>query len=156
MARKRRADRRKLNPDPKHHSVLVTRFVNCLFKKGKKSTAERTIYAALDIIQERSGNEGIDVFEKAVESVKPAVHVRSRRVGGQTYQVPVEVRSDERLALSIRWLISFARQRGEKTMAQRLAGEFMDAANGQGRAMQRKEETHRMAEANRAFAHYRW
>jgi small subunit ribosomal protein S7 len=156
MARKRRADRRRLNPDPKHQNVMVTRFVNCLFRRGKKSTGERTLYEALDIIKQRSGNEGIEVFEKAVENVKPVIHVRSRRVGGQTYQVPVEVRQNERLALSIRWLISFARQRGEKTMAQRLAGEFMDAAGGQGRAMQRRDETHRMAEANRAFAHYRW
>ncbi|MBK35300.1 MAG: 30S ribosomal protein S7 [Gemmatimonadetes bacterium] len=156
MARKRRGGKRPPFPDPKHHSVLVTQFVNCLFKKGKKSTGERIIYDAFDIIKERSGSEGLEVFEKAVDSVKPMIHVRSRRVGGQTYQIPVEVRQDERLALSIRWLILFARQRGEKTMAQKLAGELMDASNGQGRSIQRKEETHRMAEANRAFAHYRW
>ena len=156
MARKRKGGGKRLVPDPKHRSLLLTRFVNCLFGKGKKSTGEQIIYDALDLIKERSGNEGLEVFEKAVESVKPMVHVRSRRVGGQTYQIPVEVRHDERLALSIRWLITFARQRGEKTMAQKLAGEFMDAANGQGRAMQRRDETHRMAEANRAFAHYRW
>jgi len=156
MARKRRGGKRPPSPDPKHHSVLVTQFVNCLFKKGKKSTGERIIYDAFEIVRERSGNEGLEVFQKAVDTVKPMIHVRSRRVGGQTYQIPVEVRQDERLALSIRWLIQFARQRGEKTMAQKLAGEFMDAANGQGRAMQRREETHRMADANRAFAHYRW
>ena len=156
MARRRRAEKRQLVPDPKFGSVLVTRFVSCLFRKGKKSVGERIFYDALDLIKERSGNEGLEVFEKAVESVKPVVQVRSRRVGGATYQVPVEVRFDERLALSIRWLISFASARGEKTMAQRLAGEFMDASSGQGRAMQRREETHRMAEANRAFAHYRW
>jgi len=154
--RKRRAERRQLSPDPKFGSVLVTRFVSCLFRKGKKSVGERTFYRALDLVKERTGNDGLEVFEKAIENVKPVVQVRSRRVGGATYQVPVEVRSDERLALSIRWVIGFAAERGEKTMAQRLAGEFADAANGQGRAMQRREETHRMAEANRAFAHYRW
>lgn len=154
--RKRRAEKRQILGDPKYHSVLVTRFVNCLFRNGKKSVAERLLYQALDMIQERSGNDGLEIFEKAVDNVKPVVKVRSRRVGGATYQVPEEVRPDERLALSIRWLIQFARERGEKTMAQRLAGEFMDAAGGQGRAMQRREETHRMADANRAFAHYRW
>ena len=145
-----------MSPDPKFGSVLVTRFVSCLFRKGKKSVGEQTFYRALDLVTERTGSDGLEVFEKAIENVKPVVQVRSRRVGGATYQVPVEVRSDERLALSIRWVIGFAAARGEKTMAQRLAGEFMDAANGQGRAMQRSEETHRMAEANRAFAHYRW
>lgn len=154
--RKRRAEKRQLPGDPKYHSVLVTRFVNCLFRNGKKSIAESLLYQAFDLVQERSGNEGLEVFEKAVDNVKPVVKVRSRRVGGATYQVPEEVRPDERLALSIRWLIQFARERGEKTMAQRLAGEFMDAAGGTGRAMQRREETHRMADANRAFAHYRW
>lgn len=154
--RKRRAEKRQLRPDPKYHSVLITRFVNCLFKEGKKSVGEQLLYQALDIIKSRSGNEGVEIFEKAVDNVKPVVKVRSRRVGGATYQVPEEVRPDERLALSIRWLILFARERGEKTMAQRLAGEFIDAAGGQGRAMQRREETHRMADANRAFAHYRW
>ena len=154
--RKRRAEKRHLAPDPKFSSLLVTRFVNCLFRKGKKSVGERTFYAALDLIEERSDNSGLETFEKALDNVKPVVKVRSRRVGGATYQVPEEVRPDERLALSIRWLIMFARERSEKTMAQRLAGEFMDAATGQGRAMQRREETHRMAEANRAFAHYRW
>lgn len=154
--RKRKAEKRDLLPDPKFGSVLITRFVNCLFKKGKKSVGEQTFYGALDLIQERTGNEGLEIFEKAVENTKPLVKVRSRRVGGQTYQVPEEVRGDERLALSIRWLISYAKERGENTMAQRLAGEISDAANGQGRAIQRREETHRMAEANRAFAHYRW
>jgi small subunit ribosomal protein S7 len=154
--RKRRADKRDLIPDPKFSSILVTQFVSCLFRKGKKSVGERTFYKALDIISERLGKEGIEVFERAVENVKPALQVKSRRVGGATYQVPVEVRPDERLSLSFRWLITYARGRAERTMAQRLAGEFMDAANRQGRAMQRKDETHRMAEANRAFAHYRW
>ena len=154
--RKRRAEKRRLAADPKFNSILVSQFMNCLFRKGKKSVGERLFYEALDLIQERSGNDGLEVFEKAVENVKPSVKVKSRRVGGATYQVPEEVRGDERLALSIRWLIQFARDRGEKTMAQRLAGEFLDASTSQGRAMQRKEETHRMAEANRAFAHYRW
>jgi small subunit ribosomal protein S7 len=154
--RKRRAEKRQLASDPKFRSLLVTRFVNCLFRKGKKSVGERILYHALDLIEERSDNSGLEVFEKALDNVKPVVKVRSRRVGGATYQVPEEVRPDERLALSIRWLIVFAKERGEKTMAERLAGEFMDAANGQGRAMQRREETHRMADANRAFAHYRW
>ena len=134
----------------------MTNFVNCLFRQGKKSTGERIFYSALDTIKERTGNEGLEVFEKAIDNVKPMVHVRSRRVGGQTYQIPVEVRHNERLALSMRWIISFAKQRGEKTMAAKLAGELMDASTGQGRAIQRREETHRMAEANRAFAHYRW
>ena len=156
MARKRRGGKQGLNPDPKHNSLLVTNFVNCLFRQGKKSTGERIFYSALDTIKERTGNEGLEVFEKALDNVKPMVHVRSRRVGGQTYQIPVEVRHYERLALSMRWIISFAKQRGEKTMAAKLAGELMDASTGQGRAIQRREETHRMAEANRAFAHYRW
>ena len=156
MARRRRAEKRRLSPDPKYGNTLVTEFVSCLFRRGKKSIGERIFYDALDLVKARTGTEGVEVFEKAVESVKPAVLVRSRRVGGATYQVPVEVRQNERLALSIRWLITFAKARGEKTMAERLAGEFMDASKGQGRAMQRREETHRMAEANRAFAHYRW
>jgi small subunit ribosomal protein S7 len=134
----------------------VAEFMNCLFRKGKKSVAEGIFYNALDLVKDRTGREGLEVFEQAVDAVKPQVQVRSRRVGGATYQVPVEVRPRESLSLSIRWLISFSKARGEKTMAQRLAGEFVDAVNGQGRAMQRREETHRMAEANRAFAHYRW
>ena len=156
MARKRRGGKQGVGPDPKYKSLLVTNFVNCLFRQGKKSTGERIFYSALDTIKERTGNDGLEVFEKAVDNVKPMVQVRSRRVGGQTYQVPVEVRQDERLALSIRWLVSFSKQRGEKTMAAKLAGEFIDASTGQGRAIQRREEVHRMAEANRAFAHYRW
>ena len=154
--RKRRAEKRAFSPDPKYSSVLVTQFVNSLFRKGKKSIGEKILYRALDLIAERSEKTGLEVFEQAVENAKPIIQVKSRRVGGTTYQVPVEVRSDERLSLSIGWLITFARGRGEKTMSQRLAAELMDAANGRGRAMQRREETHRMAEANRAFAHYRW
>ena len=154
--RKRRAEKRDQVPDPKFGSILITQFVSSLFRKGKKSVGEKIFYMALDLISERSGKEGVEVFEQAVESVKPIVQVKSRRVGGQTYQVPVEVRQDERLSLSISWSIQFARDRNEKTMDQRLAGELQDAANGQGRSIQRREETHRMAEANRAFAHYRW
>ncbi|MBB31575.1 MAG: 30S ribosomal protein S7 [Gemmatimonadetes bacterium] len=154
--RKRRAEKRDQVPDPKFGSILITQFVSSLFRKGKKSVGEKIFYMALDLINERSGKEGVEVFEQAVESVKPIVQVKSRRVGGQTYQVPVEVRQDERLSLSISWIIQFARDRNEKTMDQRLAGELQDAANGQGRSIQRREETHRMAEANRAFAHYRW
>ncbi len=154
--RKRRAEKRDQVPDPKFGSILITQFVSSLFRKGKKSVGEKIFYMALDLISERSGKEGVEVFEQAVESVKPIVQVKSRRVGGQTYQVPVEVRQDERLSLSISWIIQFARDRNEKTMDQRLAGELQDAANGQGRSIQRREETHRMAEANRAFAHYRW
>lgn len=154
--RKRRAEKRDQVSDPKFGSILITQFVSSLFRKGKKSVGEKIFYMALDLISERSGKEGVEVFEQAVESVKPIVQVKSRRVGGQTYQVPVEVRQDERLSLSISWIIQFARDRNEKTMDQRLAGELQDAANGQGRSIQRREETHRMAEANRAFAHYRW
>ncbi len=154
--RKRRAEKREFSPDPKYGSVLVTQFVNSLFRKGKKSIGEKILYRALDLIADRTDKTGLEVFEQAVESAKPIIQVKSRRVGGTTYQVPVEVRSDERLSLSIGWLITFSRGRGEKTMSQRLSSELMDAANGRGRAMQRREETHRMAEANRAFAHYRW
>ncbi len=156
VMRKRRAEKRDFSPDPKYGSVLVTQFVNSLFRKGKKSIGEKILYRALDLIADRTDKTGLEVFEQAVESAKPIIQVKSRRVGGTTYQVPVEVRSDERLSLSIGWLITFSRGRGEKTMSQRLSAELMDAANGRGRAMQRREETHRMAEANRAFAHYRW
>jgi small subunit ribosomal protein S7 len=154
--RKRRAEKSDVAPDPKFGSVLVTQFVNCLFGQGKKSTGETIFYDALDLIQERTDKEGLRVFEQALENVKPVIQVRSRRVGGQTYQVPMEVRGEERLSLAFRWIITYSRERSEKTMAQRLAAELMDAANSQGRAVQRREETHRMAEANRAFAHYRW
>lgn len=156
MSRKRRADRRQIIPDPKFRSTLVTQFMNALFRKGKKSTSERTFYSALDLVTEKAEKDGLEVFQQALDNVRPAVQVKSRRVGGATYQVPVEVRGREAQSLSMRWIIQFSRERGEKTMAERLAGEFMDAANRQGRSMQRREETHRMAEANRAFAHYRW
>ena len=155
MARKRRASKRELLPDPKYHSVLVTKFVSNLMKDGKKSVAECIFYSALDTVAERTDQDGLERFQKALDNIKPAVEVRSRRVGGSTYQIPVEVRPERRLALAIRWLIQYAAARNERTMADRLAGEIMAAVNNEGAAMRRKDETHRMAEANRAFSHYR-
>ena len=144
-------------PDPKYGDKLVTRFVNSLMVAGKKSTAESILYGALDILEERSkGENPVEIFRKAVENVKPAVEVKSRRVGGSTYQVPVEVRAERRVALSVRWLIQAARSRGERTMMEKLANELLDAANIRGAAIKKKDETHRMADANKAFAHYRW
>ena len=156
MSRRRAAEKRDILPDAKFGDQVVAKFINCLMNDGKKSVAEHIVYSALDSIGQRSGQDPVKTFHEALDNVKPSVEVRSRRVGGATYQVPVEVRQDERLSLSFRWLITFAKSRGEKTMSQRLAGELMDASSGQGRAVQRREETHRMAEANRAFAHYRW
>jgi small subunit ribosomal protein S7 len=135
---------------------LVTKFINGLMREGKRSVAERIFYGALQHIEERSGKNGLEVFEKAVENVKPVLEVKSRRVGGATYQVPVEVRPARRQALAIRWLITYARQRGERTMRERLAAELMAAANNEGSAVKKREDTHRMAEANKAFAHFRW
>ncbi|MFO7737424.1 MAG: 30S ribosomal protein S7 [Desulfatiglandaceae bacterium] len=156
MPRKRVISKREIVSDPKYKSVLVAKFVNNLMKKGKKNTAQSIFYKSFDIISEKTKQDPLGVFQKAVENVKPAVEVKSRRVGGSTYQVPTEVRPTRRQALSIRWLIGFAGQRGEKTMAAKLAGEIMDAANSRGAAMKKKDDTHRMAEANKAFAHYRW
>ena len=156
MSRRKKAIKRKLLPDPKFHNVLAARFVNSLMKQGKKSVAERIFYDSVDLVVERSGQDGLDVFQKALENVKPIVMVKSRRVGGQTYQVPVEMRPDERTARSIRWLIRFARERSERTMAERLANEFIAASRGEGGAVRMKEDVHRMAEANKAFAHYRF
>ena len=155
MSRKRRAIRRELLPDPKFSSVLVTRFVNNLMQDGKKSTAERTFYNAVDKVAERTGADGLEQFQKALDAIKPVVEVRSRRVGGSTYQIPVEVRPERRLALAIRWLIQYSGERSERTMADRLASEIFQAANNEGAAIRRTEDTHRMAEANRAFSHYR-
>jgi small subunit ribosomal protein S7 len=155
MPRRKRVIKRQLLPDPKFHNQLATRFINSLMKQGKKSVAEAIFYKAIDLVNDR-GQDGIEVFEKAVESVKPSVMVRSRRVGGATYQVPVEVRHDERTARSIRWLIRFASERAERTMAERLANEFLAASRGEGGAVRQREDTHRMADANRAFAHYRF
>ena len=156
MPRKRVITKRPVLPDPRYNSVLAAKFVNNLMKKGKKSIAQSILYDALDIISERRKEDPLAVFRKAVENVKPMVEVRSRRVGGSTYQVPTEVRPTRRQALSIRWITNFADGRGEKTMAGKLAGELMDAADGRGAAIKKKDDTHRMAEANKAFAHYRW
>ncbi len=156
MSRKREAIHREILPDPKFHSPLVAKFINSLMRKGKKSTAEAILYRSLDLIGKKIEEEPIKVFEKAIDNVKPVIEVKSRRVGGSTYQVPVEVRSGRRLALSIRWVINYAKARSEKTMEGKLAGELMDAANNRGAAIKKKEDTHKMAEANKAFAHYRW
>jgi len=156
MPRRREVSKREINPDPKYGSKMVARFINNLLRKGKKSTAERIFYGAIDIIADRTKEDPIKVFEKAMEQAKPLVEVKSRRVGGSTYQVPVEIRPDRRTALSIRWLINYAQSRGEKGMQAKLAGELMDAANGRGSSVKKREDTHRMAEANKAFAHYRW
>jgi small subunit ribosomal protein S7 len=156
MPRKRVVTKREAAPDPKYGSHLVAYFTHCLMKKGKKSTAQSVLYGALDIIEEKSKENPLSVFQKAVDNVKPVVEVKSRRVGGSTYQVPTEVKPNRSRALSIRWIISFARARGEKSMSAKLAGELLDAANKRGSAIKKKEDTHRMAEANKAFAHYRW
>ena len=156
MSRRGAIPKREILPDPLYNSQLVTKFVSVLMREGKKSTAERLLYKALETIRERTEDDPMKVFKKAIENVKPAVEVKSRRVGGSTYQVPIEVRPNRRLALSLRWLLKSAASRGEKTMDMRLAGEFMDAAENRGAAMKKKDDTHRMAEANKAFAHYRW
>jgi len=156
MPRRREVPKRVVVPDPKYNSVLAAKFINGLMRKGKKSLARRIFYDALDIVEKRTKKDPFKIFEKAVENVKPVVEVRSRRVGGATYQVPVEVRPERRQALAIRWLVGFARKRNEKSMALRLAGELLDAYNERGGAFKKKEDTHRMAEANKAFAHYRW
>ncbi|NKN32162.1 30S ribosomal protein S7 [Marichromatium bheemlicum] len=156
MPRRRVAARRQILPDPKHGSELLTKFINMMMEDGKKSVAERIIYNALDQVAEKKGAEPVELLELAMENVRPAVEVKSRRVGGATYQVPVEVRPARRNSLAMRWLIDAARKRSEKSMAQRLAGELMDAAESRGSAVKKKEDTHRMAEANKAFSHYRW
>ncbi|MEW6267571.1 MAG: 30S ribosomal protein S7 [Thermodesulfobacteriota bacterium] len=156
MPRRREVTRREINPDTRYHSRLVARFINSLMRRGKKSTAEQILYQAFDLIAERTKEDPLKIFEKAWEAAKPVVEVKSRRVGGSTYQVPVEIRSERRSSLSIRWLISYAKDRGDKSMELKLAAELLDAANGRGGAVKKKEDTHRMAEANKAFAHYRW
>ena len=156
MSRRSRAVIRKVVPDPRHGSTVATKFVNGLMLGGKKSTAERIFYEALDIVEDRAGQPGLNVFQQAVNNAKPALEVKSRRVGGATYQVPIEVRPERRQALAIKWLIDFARARSEKTMSQRLAQELLSAARGEGATIKKKDDTHRMAEANKAFAHYRW
>ncbi len=156
MPRKGPPPRRELMPDPLYRSVLVTQVVNKVLLQGKRSLAERTVYQALDVAKERSGTEPLTLLKRAVENTRPQLEVKSRRVGGATYQVPVEVRPRRATTLAIRWLVGYARQRREKTMVERLAGELTDAANGIGSAVKRREDMHKMAESNRAFAHYRW
>ncbi len=156
MPRRREVPKREILPDPKFSNVEVSKFVNVLMTRGKKSVAERIIYGALDIIKQKSGKDPLDIFSLAVQNVKPTVEVKSRRVGGANYQVPVEVRPVRRAALSMRWLREAAQKRGEKSMTQRLAGELLEASEGRGGAMKKREEVHRMAEANKAFAHYRF
>ncbi len=156
MPRRREVPKRVVLPDPKFNDRLLAKFINSLMLDGKRSTAERIVYAALDLVNERAGDDALPIFKKAIENVRPLLEVKSRRVGGSTYQVPIEVASDRRNALALRWLISYARSRGEKTMQERLAAELMDAANNRGAAVKKKEDVHRMAEANKAFAHYRW
>ncbi|UCD64326.1 MAG: 30S ribosomal protein S7 [Candidatus Zixiibacteriota bacterium] len=156
MSRRTRTGRRDVIPDYKYQDRLISQFVSCLMKNGKRSTAERIFYSALGSMEKKTGQDGLELFHKAVNNVKPVLEVRSRRVGGATYQVPVEVRADRRTALAIRWLISYASARSGNTMAEKLAGEFMAAANNEGASIKKKEDTHKMAEANKAFAHFRW
>ncbi len=156
MPRRREVNRREILPDPKYKNILVAKFVNNVMKRGKKSVAERILYGALDLIQERAKEDPLKLFEKSVNNVKPIIEVKSRRVGGATYQVPTEVRPERRTALAIRWLINYSKERSEKSMQEKLAGELMDAANNRGGAIKKREDVHKMAEANKAFAHYRW
>jgi len=156
MPRRRVAEKREILPDPKYNSKLLSKFVNILLEDGKKSTAERICYGAFDLINKKTGNDPLKVFKTAIENVKPLVEVKPRRVGGATYQVPVEVRAHRRSALAFRWIINYSRGRSEKTMQERLAGELLDAFNNTGSSIKKKEDTHKMAEANKAFAHYRW
>ncbi len=156
MPRRREVPKRETLPDPIYSSTLITKFINCMMEKGKKSVSEGIFYGALDVIKERAKEDPVKVFKKALDTVKPVLEVKSRRVGGATYQVPVEVSQDRRTSLAIRWVISNARARSEKTMREKLAGEILDASNNRGGAIKKKEDTHRMAEANKAFAHYRW
>jgi len=156
MSRRRRAEKRVINPDPKFSDLVVSKFMNNLMKDGKKSAAENIVYGAFDQMEQKAKSDPIAMFHQALENVMPAIEVRSRRVGGATYQVPVEVRPERRQALAIRWLINAARARNENTMVDRLSGELLDASNNRGSAVKKREDTHRMAEANRAFSHYRW
>ncbi len=156
MPRKGSIQRRELAPDPKFGNVLVARFINSVMKGGKKSTAERIVYGALGLMEQKSGQDGLSVMRTAMNNVKPNLEVKSRRVGGATYQVPVEIKPERRTALGIRWLISYASSRPDKTMAERLAAEMLSATKNEGGAVKKREDTHRMAEANKAFAHYRW
>jgi len=156
MARRATIVKREILPDPVYNSQLVTKFINSVMTRGKKTTSERIFYGALKLIEERTGDDPLKVFKRAMDNVKPQVEVKSRRVGGSTYQVPVEVSPDRQQSLAIRWLIQYATARNEKTMMQKLAAEFLDAASNRGSAIKKRDDTHRMAEANKAFAHYRW
>ncbi len=156
MARRRRAEKREILPDPKFQSVKVAKFINNLMERGKKSTAEGIFYDAIDIIDQRTKGRGLEIFDKALRNVQPMLEVKSRRVGGSTYQVPVEVRQDRGQALATRWILQYSKARSGKNMADKLAGEFMAAANGEGASIKKREDTHKMAEANKAFAHFRW
>jgi small subunit ribosomal protein S7 len=156
MPRRRKTAKREVIPDPKFNDALTAQFISCLMRRGKRSTAENIFYDAIEKLEKKSDMTGLEMFHKAMNNVKPVLEVRSRRVGGATYQVPVEVRFNRRTALAIRWLISFSKARNEKTMADRLAAEIMAAANNEGAAIKKKEDTHKMAEANKAFAHFRW
>jgi small subunit ribosomal protein S7 len=156
MARRRSIPKRTILPDPKYKDLMLAKFINILMLDGKKAVAERVVYGALDQVVEKSKGEAVDVLNKALENVRPMVEVKSRRVGGATYQVPVEVRADRRMALAMRWLVEAARKRSEKSMDRRLAGEIMDAMESRGSAVKKREDVHRMAEANKAFSHYRW
>jgi small subunit ribosomal protein S7 len=156
MSRRHSAEKREIMPDPKYGNAVVTKFMNSVMYAGKKSVAESIVYGALDLIEAKTKQQPLGVFQQALDNVMPSIEVRSRRVGGATYQVPVEVRSSRRQALGIRWIISAARERNEKTMTERLSAELLDASNNRGNAVKKREDTHRMAEANRAFSHYRW
>ena len=156
MPRKGPAQRREIQPDPIHHSVLVTQFINKVLQRGKRTLAERIVYDALDIVEEKTGSEPVATLKRAVDNVRPQLEVKSRRVGGATYQVPIEVRPRRATTLAIRWIVGFSRDRRERTMAERLANEILDAGNGIGASCKRREDVQKMAEANRAFAHYRW
>ena len=156
MSRRKTAVKRTILPDARYDSQTVSKFVNVLMYQGKKSTAERIFYSAMDLVESRTSQPGVNVFKQALQNVKPVVEVKSRRVGGATYQVPVEVRPERRTALGMRWLIQYSRERNEKSMSEKLAAEIISASKGEGNAIKKKEDTHRMAEANKAFAHYRW
>ena len=156
MPRRGNVPKREVLPDPLYNSVLVTKLINSIMLDGKKGVAQKVVYGAFDIIKEKTDKDPLDVFTTALENIMPSLEVKARRVGGATYQVPIEIRPERRQTLALRWLVTFARKRGERSMADRLAGEILDAANNAGNAVKRKEEMHRMAEANKAFAHYRW
>jgi small subunit ribosomal protein S7 len=156
MPRRREVPKRRILPDPKYKDKSVAKFINAVMLHGKKSTAEQALYGAFDIIKDRFKQDPLETFKKALDNIKPKLEVKSRRVGGATYQVPMEVRPERRMALAMRWLVSYSRARGEKTMRERLAAELIDASNNRGAAVKKREDTHKMADANRAFAHYRW